>query len=95
MFAMGEPGALEEVYRRADFLNVSVRAVPIQRRSPSAAAAVENMRKGAGDHRELMNRLNEADREKAWAEITEQFKRFEGPNGFEIPGELLIGVGTK
>jgi len=95
MYALGEPGALEEVYRRADFLNVSVRAVPIQRRLPSAAAAIENMRKGAGDTRELMNRLNEADRERAWTEITEQFKQFEGPNGFEIPGEVLIAVGTK
>ena len=91
MFALGEPGALEEVYRRGDFLNVSVRAVPIQRRLPSAAAAVENMRKGAGDTRELMNRLNEADR----VDITEQFRRYEGPNGFEIPGEVLVGVGTK
>jgi hypothetical protein len=95
MFGLGEAGAIEEVYRWADFLNVSVRAVPILRRSPSAAAAVENMRKGAGDTRELMNRLNEDDRERASAEITEQFKQFEGPNGFEIPGEVLIGVGTK
>lgn len=95
MYALGEPGALEEVYRRGDFLNVSVRAVLIQRRLPSAVAAVENLRKGAGDTRELMNRLNEADRERAWAEIAEQFRRFEGPNGLDIPGELLIGVGTK
>jgi ubiquinone/menaquinone biosynthesis C-methylase UbiE len=95
MFGLGEAGAIEEVYRWADFLNVSVRAVPILRRSPSAAAAVENMRKGAGDTRELMNRLNEDDRERASAEITEQFKQFEGPNGLEIPGEVLIGVGTK
>ena len=36
MFALGEPGALEKVYRQGDFLNVSVRAVVIQRRSPSA-----------------------------------------------------------
>lgn len=95
MFALGEPGALEEVYARADFLNVSVRAVSIQRRSPSAVAAVENMRKGAGDTRELMNRLNEADRERAWAEMAAEFKRFEGADGCEIPGEVLIGVGTK
>jgi hypothetical protein len=95
MYALGKSGALEEVYRRGDFLNVSVRAVPIERRLRSADAAVENMRKGAGDTRELMNRLNEADRERAWAEIAEQLKRFEGPNGFEIPGEVLIGVGTK
>jgi len=95
MFALGEPGALEEVYRRGDFLNVSVRAVLIQRRSPSAVAAVGNMRKSASDAREIMNRLNEADRERAWAEITEQFRRYEGPNGFEIPGEVLVGIGTK
>jgi hypothetical protein len=69
--------------------------VPIQRRLPAAADAVENMRKGAGDIRELMNRLNETDRERAWAEIAEQFKRFEGPNGFEVPGEVLVGVGMK
>jgi ubiquinone/menaquinone biosynthesis C-methylase UbiE len=95
MFALGESGVLENVYRRADFLNMSVRAVPIRRRSPSAAAAVENMRKSASDTREVMNRLNEADRERAWAEIAAQFKQFEGPNGFEIPGEVLVGVGTK
>ena len=49
----------------------------------------------AGDIGELMNCLKEADRDRAWAEIEEKFKRFEGPNGFEAPGEVLIGVGTK
>ena len=86
---------LEDVYSRAGFLNVSVHAVPIQRRLPSAADAIRSMRNAAGDLKELMTQLNEADRERAWAEIAEQFKRFEGPNGFEIPGEVLIGVGTK
>jgi SAM-dependent methyltransferase len=95
MYALGEPGALEAVYRRGDFLNVSVQAVPLLRRFPSAADAIGNMRKGAGDNRELMTRLNEADRELAWTEIEEKFRRFEGPNGFEIPGEVLIGAGTK
>jgi hypothetical protein len=95
MFALGEPGALEEVYRRGDFLNVSVCAVPIQRRIASAAAAVENMRKGAGDTRELMNRLNEADRERAWATSQNSLDGMRGRNGFEIPGEVLVGVGTK
>ena len=95
MYALGEPGALEDVYSRAGFLNVSVHAVPIQRRLPSAADAIGNMRKGAGDLKELMNQLSEADRELVWAEIEKKFRRFEGPNGFEIPGEVLIGVGTK
>jgi ubiquinone/menaquinone biosynthesis C-methylase UbiE len=95
MYALGAPGVLEGLYREAGFQNVSVHAAPIPRGFPSAAAAVGNMRKGAGDLKELMTQLNEADRERAWAEIAEQFKRFEGPNGFEIPGEVLVVVGTK
>jgi len=95
MYALGDPGALEDVYRRAGFLNVSVHAVPIPRRFPSAADAMRSMRNSAGDLRELMSRLHDADRELAWAEIEQQLRQFEGPNGFEAPGEVLIGVGTK
>jgi SAM-dependent methyltransferase len=85
MYALGDPGALEDVYRQAGFLNLSVQEVPIKRHSPSAADAVRNMRKGAGELKELMNRLSEADRELAWAEIEEQFSSLEGPSGLEIP----------
>jgi len=95
MYALGDPGALEDVYRRAGFLNVSVHAVPIPRRFPSAADAIRSMRNSAGDLRELMSRLHDADRELAWAEIDQQLGQFEGPNGFEAPGAVLIGVGTK
>jgi len=95
MFALGEPGALENLYRRTGFLNVSVHTIPIQRRFPSAADAIRRMRNGAGEMRELMNRLNETEREKAWVEIEEQLRRFEGPNGLEVPGEVLVGVGMK
>jgi hypothetical protein len=53
------------------------------------------MRNSASDVIELMSRLNAADRKLAWAEIEQQLHQFEGPNGFEAPGEVLIGVGTK
>jgi SAM-dependent methyltransferase len=95
MFALGDPGALEDLYNQAGFLNVSVRALPIQRRFPSTVDAIRTMRNNVGDLRELMSRLNEADRELAWAEIERKLRQFEGLNGFEAPGEVLIGVGTK
>ena len=95
MYALGDSGALENVYRSSGFMNVSTHKISIRRQFPSAADAVGNMRKGVGDFKELLNQLNEADREPVWAEIEEQFRRFEGPNGFEIPGEVLIGVGMK
>ena len=95
MFALGDPGALEDVYRRAGFLNVSVHAVPIQRRFPSAAEAIRTMRNSAGDLREIISQLNQAKRETAWAEIEQELRQYEGPNGFEAPGEVLIAAGTK
>ena len=52
MFALGEPGALEEVYRRGRFSEcVGSRCSDTATGLPSAAAAVENMRKGAGDRK--------------------------------------------
>ena len=42
-----------------------------------------------------MNRLNEPERERAWVEIEEQLSRFEGPNGLEVPREVLVGVGNE
>ena len=95
MFALGGPGILNDTFNRAGFVDVSVRAVPVQRRSPSAADSIRRRRNNAVDLGELMSRLNDADRELAWAEIEQQLRQFEGPNGFEAPGEMLIGVGTK
>jgi ubiquinone/menaquinone biosynthesis C-methylase UbiE len=76
MFALGDSGALEDLYKQAGFLNVSVQALPTQRRFPSAADAIRTMRNNTGDLRELMSRLNEKDRELAWAEIEQQLSRF-------------------
>ena len=42
-----------------------------------------------------MTQLSETERELAWTEIEQQLSQFAGPNGFEAPGEVLMGVGTK
>ena len=42
-----------------------------------------------------MARLGEADQARAWEEIEQGMSQFVGPNGFDAPGEVLIGVGTK
>jgi hypothetical protein len=95
MYALGDPGVLEDIFSRASFLNVSAHAVPVHRRLPSAADAIRSMRNSSSDVSELVSRLNDADRELAWVEIENQLRQFGGPNGFEAPGEVLIGVGKK
>ena len=89
MFALGDPGALEDVYKRAGFLNVPVHTVAIQRRFASTADAIHNMQNSVGDTKQLMNRLTEAQRESAYVEIQEQLSRFEGQTVFRFPASYL------
>ena len=43
----------------------------------------------------LVPKLSDSEREKAWVEIAQEFRRFDGPNGLEIAGEFLMAEGTK
>ena len=93
-FRLGAPGMLEDAYRTAGFREVSVHTVPIRRRFPSLAEAMQYER-GPLPLRELMVRLSDAEQAQAWAEIEQALGQFVGPNGFEATSEQLIGVGTK
>lgn len=93
LFALGEPGLLEGVFRDAGFLDIAIHAVSLRRRFASTEQAIQSMKNPA--LKQLMTKLSDAEREQAWAEIGRQLRRFEGPNGFEVTGEVLIGVGTK
>jgi SAM-dependent methyltransferase len=95
LFALGKPGVLEETFRAAGFLDVAVYTVPTQWRFPSTAEAVRFMKDSYPGLQHLMTQLSETERELAWTEIEQQLSQFEGPNGFEAPGEVLMGVGTK
>jgi hypothetical protein len=51
--------------------------------------------KGPLPLRELMAQLNAVQREQAWAEIGKALQQFVGPDGYDSPCELLIGIGSK
>jgi ubiquinone/menaquinone biosynthesis C-methylase UbiE len=93
-FRLSGAGAMEQAYRNAGFRDVAIQEFPTRRRFPSLAQAMQYLR-GPLPLRELMVRLSEAEREQAWAEIEETLRQFVGPNGYDSPCELLIGVGTK
>ncbi len=93
MFVLSEPGVLENAFRDGGFPDVAVRTASTQRRFPSSAEVIRRLKDSILG--EPIARLSDADREQAWVEIEQQLRRFEGPNGYEVPGELLIGVATK
>jgi SAM-dependent methyltransferase len=93
-FRLGAPGVLKDAFGTAGFREISVHTVPARRRFPSLAAAMQYAR-GPLPLRELMARLSRAEQEQAWAEIERALAQFVGPQGYDSPCELLIGVGTK
>jgi hypothetical protein len=95
MFTLSGPGVLEECYTKAGFRDVVVRAVPVPRHFPSIAEAVSAMKDSFPRLQTLLAKLSDADRALAWGEIEQQLSQFEGPDGFEAPGEWLVGVGRK
>src|SRR5574341_943437 len=95
MFALAGEGVLEEYYTKAGFRDVAVRAVPVQRHFPSIAEAMSARKNAFPRLQTLLTKLSDADRALAWNEIEQELNRFEGPNGFEAPGEWLVGVGRK
>lgn len=95
MFALGEPGILEDTFRAGGFHDVAVRAVTTRWRFPSTAEAIRVMKDSFPGLQRILSQLGAAERGPAWTEIERQLGQFEGPNGFEAPGEVLIGVGTK
>ena len=95
-FALGTPDALENVFRQAGFRDVAVEPVALCWRFPSVAATLDYYRLNvAALPRETADRLEGATGEQVFAEIEQTLDRFRGPNGLEVPGEALIGVGAK
>ena len=94
-FSLGQPGALEAAYEEAGFREVEVRNVEAPVRFSSAADCVRFERESFGALHQMLGGLDEAGREAAWAEIESELARFEGPDGFEGPCELLVAAGTR
>ena len=94
-FSLGGPGVLEGVFRQAGFADPEVRAVPVPHRMASAAEYVRVAREAFGAFNAMMAPLSPQERESVWNEVEGSLRSFESPDGFEVPGECLVGVATK
>lgn len=94
-FSLGGPGVLEAVYEKAGFRDVQVRSVPSPLRMPSAVECVRFERESFGALHQMLAGVPETERESVWNEIEQELKKFEGPEGFIGPCEMVIGIGTK
>jgi hypothetical protein len=95
MFALSDRGELERLFHQAGFRDVTVQAVAAPRPYASVQEAAGYVRANTPPVRALTAELDEVSRERAWAEIEQALKPFDRPDGFEVPGEMLVATGTK
>ena len=95
LFSLGASGVLEKALRESGFKDVKTCLDAEPLRMASAADCLRWRRESSGTLQEMLRGLNEQKIREIWKEIEVEFEKFEGPNGFEAPCELLIGVGVK
>lgn len=94
-FSLGSPGVIEQALAEAGFADVSVETVASPLRLASAAECVRFERESFGALHQMLSGLSEAERPGVWEEIETALARFEGPDDFVGPCELLVASGRK
>jgi SAM-dependent methyltransferase len=94
-FSLGGDGVLAATLQRAGFQSIEVRRVDSPVRLANAAECVRFERESFGALHQMMSGLSEAERGETWQEIAAELAKFEGPQGFVAPCEMLVGAGTK
>jgi len=94
-FSLGGDGVFADAFARAGLRDIQTRVVPAPLRLASAAECVRFERESFGALHQMLAGLDEDGRDAAWQEIEQELKRFEGPEGFTGPCELIVAAGTK
>ncbi len=94
-FSLGAPGVAEEAFRAVGLRDVTVNVVPSPVRMSSAADCVRFEQESFGALHQMLAGVDAAGQAAAWQEITDELGRFEGPDGFVGPCEMLVVTGVK
>ncbi|HZQ82593.1 MAG TPA: class I SAM-dependent methyltransferase [Gaiellaceae bacterium] len=97
--APGLPGPfsaanLDELLESAGLTGVEVHRVQAPLRLASAAECTQLERESFGALHQMLAKLPAAEQDDVWREIEAELARFEGPDGFVGPCELVVGSGT-
>lgn len=95
LLSLGRPGLIDELFAAAGFLNVATIQTDAPFRMPSAKAYLDFVRTSASPIQQILGRLDEPDRERAWAEMEEKLSIYTTPWGWEGPNELLLTAGRR
>lgn len=94
-FSLGNPGALSQAFTAAGFEDVEEHVVGAPLRLSSAAECVRFERESFGALHQMLGGLDAQAQAEVWAEIGQALARFDGPDGFNGPCELVVASGRR
>jgi ubiquinone/menaquinone biosynthesis C-methylase UbiE len=95
IFALGDPGVLQDLLSSSGLMEVETRIVRAPLRLSSAAQALEMMQQAFGAYRAVVADLDHEARAAAWSEVGEYLGQFEDREGFHTELEFMIAMGAR
>lgn len=94
-FSLGGHGVLEAAFAKAGFHSIETRTIPAPLKMTRSSECVRFEQESFGALHQMLSGLDDAGRRAAWDEIERELARFDGPDGFEGPCEMVVGVGVR
>jgi len=90
LFSLGKPGLIDMLFAQAGFTQVATTKMAAPFRLPSLRHYLDFARSAAAPIVKILEGLEPARRQAAWAEVEEKLSRFDTRAGWEGPNELLL-----
>lgn len=95
LLSLGKPGLIDQLFRQVGFSRVATTSVMAPFRLRAVDDYLDFVRNSASPILQILERLDGAVRDQAWAEIKEKLSAFDTPTGWAGPNELLLTVGLR
>ena len=95
LLSLGKPGLIGELFREAGFIEIATTKVAAPFSLPTVKDYMNFVRTSAGPVVQIVNRLDHVTAEAAWADMEKALGRYQRPDGWEGPNELLLTAARK
>jgi SAM-dependent methyltransferase len=90
LLSLGKPGLIDDLFREAGFCEVATTRIAAPFHLPTVKDYMTFIRTSAGPIMQIVNGLDAAKAEAAWADMERALSRYETRSGWEGPNELLL-----
>lgn len=94
-FSLGAPGRLEELFSAAGLSDIRVQKVDAPVVLDSAAECLRFEQESFGALHQMLDKLDDSAKARAWTEVAEKLSAFEQGGRFEGPCVMIAAVGTR